>query len=174
MACLENGTYEEIVAHLGRELELNALEELVDLPIATMASASSSSRNLLSNGFDTNKEAQCSYCKETGHLKKCSKLKKKKGMEDKTTQTLSTERIRIGMKNCMIRKTYSRYQIIQGPHRTVADEFRCKLSGKCRGIPKARSTQGHKQSYRRKGFLACPGQKGGRTSIYSPLNELRP
>ena len=43
MVRLENGTYEEIVAHLERELELNALEESDDLPIATMASSSSKS-----------------------------------------------------------------------------------------------------------------------------------
>ena len=84
MARLENGTYEEIVAHLERELELNALEESDDLPIATMASASTSSNNLLSNGINTNKDAQCSYCKATGHFyKSCPKLKKKKELEDK-------------------------------------------------------------------------------------------
>ena len=84
MARLENGTYEEIVAHLERELELNALEESDDLPMATMASASTSHNNLLSNGINTNKDAQCSYCKATGHYyKNCPKLKKKKGMEDK-------------------------------------------------------------------------------------------
>ena len=38
MARFENGTYKEIVAHLERELELNALEESDDLPMATMAS----------------------------------------------------------------------------------------------------------------------------------------
>ena len=38
MARLENGTYEEFVAHLERELELNALEESDDSPNATMAS----------------------------------------------------------------------------------------------------------------------------------------
>ena len=54
-AHLENGTYEEIVAHLERELELNALEESDDLPMATMASASTSNRNLLSNGIERNK-----------------------------------------------------------------------------------------------------------------------
>ena len=70
MARLEKGTYEEIVAHLERELELNELEESDDLPIATMASASTSSRKLLSNGIDTNTEAQCSYCKTTGHFYK--------------------------------------------------------------------------------------------------------
>ena len=47
MARLENGTYEEIVAHLERELELNALEESDDLPIATMTSSSGQARNLL-------------------------------------------------------------------------------------------------------------------------------
>ena len=84
MARLENGTYEEIVAHLERELELNALEESDDLPTATMASASTSHNNLLSNGINTNKDAQCSYCKATGHYyKNCPKLKKKKETEDK-------------------------------------------------------------------------------------------
>ena len=75
----ENGTYEEIVAHLQRELEINALEESDCLPIATMASASTSGCNLLSHGIDTNKDAQCSYCKATGHFyKNCLKLKKKR------------------------------------------------------------------------------------------------
>ena len=84
MARLENGTYEEIVAHLERELELNALEESDDLPMATMASASTSNNNLLSNGINTIKNAQCSYCKATGHFyKSCPKLKKKKELEDK-------------------------------------------------------------------------------------------
>ena len=84
MARLENGTYEEIVAHLERELELNALEESDDLPMATMASASTSHNNILSNGINTNKDAQCSYCKATGHYyKNCPKLKKKKETEDK-------------------------------------------------------------------------------------------
>ena len=70
MARLQNGTYEEIVAHLERELELYALEESDDLPIATMASSSGKTRNLLSTGIDTNKNNQCSYCN-------CPKLKKK-------------------------------------------------------------------------------------------------
>ena len=84
MARLENGTYEEIVAHLERELELNALEESDDLPIATMASSSGKARNLLSNGIDTNKNNQCSYCKAEDHFwKNCPKLKKKKESEAK-------------------------------------------------------------------------------------------
>ena len=75
MARLETGTYEEIVAHLELELELNALEESDDLPMATMTSASTSNSNLLSNGINTNKDAQCSYCKATGHFyRNCPKL----------------------------------------------------------------------------------------------------
>ena len=91
MAPLENGTYKEIVAHLEKELEPYALEKSDDLPIATMASASTSSRNLLSNGIDTNKDAQCSYCKGNWpFLEKCPKLKKKKKkreMEQKSGKT---------------------------------------------------------------------------------------
>ena len=58
---MENGTYEAIVAHLERELELNALEESDDLPMAT------NSGNLLSNGIDTNQSVQCSCCKANDH-----------------------------------------------------------------------------------------------------------
>ena len=87
MARLENGTYEEIIAHLQRELEFNALEESDDLPMATMASASTSNSNLLCNGINTNKDAQCFYCKATGHYyMSCPKLKKKKDLENKTSR----------------------------------------------------------------------------------------
>ena len=66
MAKLENGSYDEIVAHLERELELNALEESDDLPILP-----------LSNGKTS--DITCNYCKEKGHMvKDCEKLKKKK------------------------------------------------------------------------------------------------
>ena len=84
MVRLENGTYEEIVAHLERKLELNALEESDDLPMATMASASTNNGNLLSNSINTNKDAQCYFFKATGnYYKSCPKLKKKKKLEDK-------------------------------------------------------------------------------------------
>ena len=50
MARLEKGSYDEIVAHLERELELNALEESDDLPMATMTSSSSKPKTPLSTG----------------------------------------------------------------------------------------------------------------------------
>ena len=84
MARLENGTYEEIVAQLERKLELNALEESDDLPIATMVSSSGKTENLLSTGIDTNQNNQCSYCKAEDYFwKNCPKLKKKKELEAK-------------------------------------------------------------------------------------------
>ena len=53
MAPIENGKYEELVANLERELELNALEESDDLPTTTMASSSGKAQNMLSNGINT-------------------------------------------------------------------------------------------------------------------------
>ena len=77
MARLENGTYDEIVAHLERELELNALEESEELPMATMKASTSNNKNLLSSGLTA--DVDCNYCKEFGHMvKDCEKLKKKK------------------------------------------------------------------------------------------------
>ena len=89
MARLENGSYDEIVAHLEREIELNALEESDDLPMATMTSSSSSKpKNPLSTGQLS--ETTCNYCSEKGHMfKDCEKLKKKKekdAQQGKTNQ----------------------------------------------------------------------------------------
>ena len=50
MVRLENGSYDEIVAHLERELEVNALEESGDLPMTTMTSSSSKPKTPLSTG----------------------------------------------------------------------------------------------------------------------------
>ena len=60
MARLENGSYDERVAHLERELELNALEESDDLPMATMTSSSSKTKTPLSTGQMS--DITCNYC----------------------------------------------------------------------------------------------------------------
>ena len=79
MARLENATYEEIVTHLERELELNGLEEKDDIPVPTMSTAPTAKRpgtGLLSSGIDPN--VTCNCCKKPGHVKDdCRKLKRK-------------------------------------------------------------------------------------------------
>ena len=88
MARLENSSYDEIVAHLERELELNALEESDDLPMATMTSSSAKPKTPLTTGQMS--DITCNYCKEKGHMvKDCEKLKKKKekdAQQGKSTQ----------------------------------------------------------------------------------------
>ena len=88
MARLENGSYDEIVAHLERELELNALEESDDLPMATMTSSTTKPKTPLSTGQLSH--ITCNYCKEKGHMvKDCEKLKKKNekdAQQGKSTQ----------------------------------------------------------------------------------------
>ena len=79
MAQLEIASYEEIVTHLERELELNGLEGGDDITVPTMSTAPTATRpgtGLLSSGIDPN--VNCNYCKKPGHVKDdCRKLKRK-------------------------------------------------------------------------------------------------
>ena len=69
-APLENGTYEQIVTHLERELELNSLEAPDELQINTV------SHNNVDANADRTKPT-CHYCKKPGHYKnQCQLLKK--------------------------------------------------------------------------------------------------
>ena len=78
MARLENASYEEIVTHLERELELNGLEGVDDITVPTMSTAPTATRpgtGLLSSGIDPN--ITCNYCKKPGHVNdECRKLKR--------------------------------------------------------------------------------------------------
>ena len=88
MARLENGSYDEIVAHLERELELNALEESDDLPMASMTSSTTKAKTVPSNVQMS--DIRCNYCKEKVYMvKDCEKLKKEKeksAQQGKSTQ----------------------------------------------------------------------------------------
>ena len=72
MARLQNGSYDEIVDHLQRQLELNALEEYATCQGRKWHPQHPMSKTPLFTGQMT-----CNYCK--GHMvKDCEKLKKKK------------------------------------------------------------------------------------------------
>ena len=66
-AHLENGTYEQIVTHLERELELNGLEAPDELQTNTV------SHNTVNANTDKTKPT-CHYCKKPGHYKKQCRL----------------------------------------------------------------------------------------------------
>ena len=75
-AHLENGTYEQIVTHLERELELNGLEAPDELQINTV------SQNTVNANADKTKPT-CHYCKKPGHYKnQCRLLKKQREQTD--------------------------------------------------------------------------------------------
>ena len=93
MARFENGSYDEKVAHLERELKLNALEESDDLPMATMTSSSPKPKTPLSTAQMS--DITCNYCKEKGHMvKDCKKLKKKKRKMPNKASRLRRKHIR--------------------------------------------------------------------------------
>ena len=93
MTRLENGSYDEIVAHLERELELNALEESDDLPMASMTSSTTKPKTAPSKAQLN--DIICNYRKEKGHMvKDCEKPKKKKekdAQQGKPTQKRVTQ-----------------------------------------------------------------------------------
>ena len=71
----ENGTYEQMVSHLERELELNGLEAPDEMPIKTVTPQAPQQ--------NSNKpRPTCHYCKKTGHYQdQCRQLKRE---EDQT------------------------------------------------------------------------------------------
>ena len=71
-AHLENGTYEQIVTHLERELELNGSEAPDELQINTL------SHNTANANADRPKPT-CHHCKKPGHYRnQCGLLKKQR------------------------------------------------------------------------------------------------
>ena len=78
-AHLENGTYEQIVTHLERELDLNGLEGPDELQINT------ASHNNVNANADRTKPT-CHYCKKPGHYKFQHRLLKKQREQTENNQ----------------------------------------------------------------------------------------
>ena len=84
-AQLENGTYEQIVTHLERELELNGLEAPDELQINTV------SHNTVNANADRPKPT-CHHCKKPGHYKnQCRLLKKQREQAGKSQNNLGNK-----------------------------------------------------------------------------------
>ena len=78
-AHLENGKYEQIVTHLERELELNGLEALDELPI----------KNVRQQPTNTNADRPkptCHHCKKPGHYRNQCRLLKKQREQTENSQ----------------------------------------------------------------------------------------
>ena len=78
MARLENATYEEIVTHLEKELELTGLEEGDDIRLPTRSTAPTATRpgtGLLSSGIDPG--ITCNNCKKP-KKDECRKIMKER------------------------------------------------------------------------------------------------
>ena len=80
-AHLKNGTYEQIVTHLERELELNGLEAPDELQINTV------SHNTVNANADRTKPT-CHYFKKPGHYKNQCRLLKKQREETENNQNV--------------------------------------------------------------------------------------
>ena len=64
LAYLENGTYDQIVAHLEKEIELSGLEKDGELTIPTMTAVPPNDNQ--QNTEQT--KVICHYCKKPGHV----------------------------------------------------------------------------------------------------------
>ena len=80
-AHLENGTYEQIVSHLERELEINGLEAPDEMPINTVTQQAPQQ--------NSNKpRPTCHHCKKPGHYQnQCRQLKREKAQTRNNTNS---------------------------------------------------------------------------------------
>ena len=84
-AHLENGTYEQIVSHLERELELNGLEAPDEMPINTVTQQAPQQ--------NANKpKPTCHHCKKPGHYQnQCRQLKREKDQTRNNANSANTD-----------------------------------------------------------------------------------
>ena len=86
-AQLENGTYEQIVSHLERELELNGLEAPDDLQTNTVT------QEVTEQNPEKSKPT-CHHCKKPGHYRnQCRQLKREKDQARNNTNSVDKSSI---------------------------------------------------------------------------------
>ena len=80
-AHLENGTYEQIVSHLEREIELNGLEAPHEMPINTVTQQAPQQNS-------NEPRPTCHHCKKPGHYQiQCRQLKREKDQTRNNTNS---------------------------------------------------------------------------------------
>ena len=84
-AHLENGTYEQIVSHLERELELNGLEATDEMPINTVTQQAPQQNC-------NNPRPTCHHCKKPGRYQnQCRQLKREKEQTRNNTSSANSK-----------------------------------------------------------------------------------
>ena len=84
LAYLENGTYDQIVAHLERELELSGLKHDGELPVPTMTAVP---QMIISKTLSKQKIV-CHYCKKPGHVIRFCRKRMRKGQEQRNDPSI--------------------------------------------------------------------------------------
>ena len=85
-AHLENGTYEQIVSHLERELELNGLEAPDEMQLNTVIQQDTRQNS-------EKPKPMCHYCKKPGHYRnQCRQLKREKDQAQNNTDSATTNK----------------------------------------------------------------------------------
>ena len=80
-AHLENGTFEQIVTHLEREVELNGLEAPDELQIKTVS-------HIIANPNADRTKPMCHYCKKPGHYRDQCRLLKRQREQTENNQII--------------------------------------------------------------------------------------
>ena len=89
-AHLENGTYEQIVSHLERELELNGLEASDEMQLNTVMQQDTQQNS-------EKPKPTCHHCKKPGHYRnQCRQLKREKNQVQNNTDSAAKNKNNIG------------------------------------------------------------------------------
>ena len=92
---LENGTYNEILAHLDRELKMSCLETIAEVRIPTMTTTTTTVKKQTLSENAEQQQIVCRYCKEPERsIKECRKhiyKEQERQNEKQTTERANAE-----------------------------------------------------------------------------------